>query len=177
MAFAELYTRSRAIINALFTCQVTGRILNSEELIELLYIAYNRDESDLFWMEKMKKAGFDELYSTAPDVMDKKIRLLDKQIEEKSVALANKKISEARRDKELKVMEKEKKEKEIINEKAKELIRKHKRYIGEEVANLAMDKLNEKTEDKDTKKMESKEETRDDVVQEKTRRGRPRKNQ
>ena len=64
MAFSELYTRARAVINSLFACQVTGKILNSEELTELLYIAYNRDESDLFWMEKMKQAGFEELYFT-----------------------------------------------------------------------------------------------------------------
>ena len=43
MAFSELYTRARAVINSLFACQVIGRILNSEELTELLYIAYNRD--------------------------------------------------------------------------------------------------------------------------------------
>ena len=84
MAFSELYTRARAVINSLFACQVTGRVLNSEELTELLYIAYNRDESDLFWMEKIKQAGFDELYSTAPDAIEKKLKLLDKKIEEES---------------------------------------------------------------------------------------------
>ena len=62
MAFSELYTRARAVINALFACQVTGKILNSEELTELLYIAYNRDESDLFWMEKIKQAALEEFY-------------------------------------------------------------------------------------------------------------------
>ena len=34
MAFSELYTRARAVINSLYACQVTGKILNSEELIE-----------------------------------------------------------------------------------------------------------------------------------------------
>lgn len=176
MAFSELYTRARAIINALFTCQVSGKILNSEELIELLYIAYNRDESDLFWIEKMKKAGFDELYSTAPDVMDRKMKLLDKQIEEKSISLANQKISEARRDKELQVMEKEKNEKAIVNKKAKELIAKHRRYIGEEVTKMAIEKIDGHTEEKNTHVEDNKEETQNEIVQEKSRRGRPRKN-
>ena len=124
MAFSELYTRARAVINSLFACQVTGRVLNSEELTELLYIAYNRDESDLFWMEKIKQAGFDELYSTAPDAIEKKLKLLDKKIEEESVSLANQKIGEARRDKEIKAMEMEKNQEKLVQKKAKEIIQK-----------------------------------------------------
>ena len=170
MAFSELYTRARAVINSLFACQVTGRVLNSEELTELLYIAYNRDESDLFWMEKIKQAGFDELYSTAPDAIDKKLKLLDKKIEDESVALANRKIGEARRDKEIKAMEMEKNEEKLVNDKAKKLIEKHKKYIGEEVAENAISKL----EKKDTK-AEKKEEEEAGNVQEKGKRGRPRR--
>lgn len=177
MAFSELYTRARAIINSLFSCQVTGKILNSEELTELLYIAYNRDESDLFWMEKMKQAGFEELYSTAPDVLDKKLKLLDKEIEEKSISLANEKINEARREKEIRIMEKEKNENIIVKDKAKELIRKHKKYIGEEVAQNAIEKLDRKTKEKQSEEMpiEEKEETENVNIQEKGKRGRTRR--
>ena len=171
MAFSELYTRARAVINSLFACQVTGRVLNSEELTELLYIAYNRDESDLFWMDKIKQAGFDELYSTAPDAIDKKIKLLDKKIEEDSVALANRKIGDARRDKEIKAMEMEQNEEKLVQEKAKKLIEKHKKYIGEDIAESAINKL----EKKDTK-AEKKEEDENGNVQEKGKRGRPRRN-
>ena len=179
MAFAELYTRARAVINSLFTCQVSGKILNSEELVELLYIAYNRDEADLFWMEKLKRAGLDEMYSTAPDVMEKKIKLLDKQIEEKSVELANKKISEARRDKEIIAMEKEKNQEELIGKRAKELIKKHKKYIGEDVATRAIEKIENQTEDNGDTNMQiekNKEETQNGIIQEKGKRGRTRKN-
>lgn len=151
MAFSELYTRARAIINNLFACQVTGKILNSEELTELLYIAYNRDESDLFWMDKMRKAGFGELYSTAPDVIDKKMKLLDKQIEEKSIELANQKIGEARREKEIKLMEKEKNQEKIIKEKAQDLIQKHKKYIGEDITKNALKKLGKNTDENSEK--------------------------
>ncbi len=178
MAFSELYTRARAIINALFACQVTGKILNSEELVELLYIAYNRDESDLFWIDKMKQAGFGELYSTAPDVIEKKLKLLDKEIEEKSIKLANEKINEVRREKEIEAIEKEKNQEEFVTKQAKELIKKHKRYIGEEVAQKAMDKLNQDTkkEKKSNKHLEEdKEEKENGNVQEKAKRGRPRR--
>mgnify|MGYP004526950345 CR=1 FL=1 len=172
MAFAELYTRARAVINSLFACQVIGKVLNSEELTELLYIAYNRDESDLFWMEKIRKAGFDELYSTAPDAIDKKIKMLNKKIEDDSISLANKKISEARRDKEIRALEMEKNEEKYVKEKAKELIKKHKRYIGEEVADRAVEKIDE--EQKNTAE-EEKEEIEDGIVQEKGKRGRTRR--
>ncbi len=172
MAFSELYTRARAVINSLFACQVTGRVLNSEELTELLYIAYNRDESDLFWMEKIKQAGFDELYSTAPDAIEKKLKLLDKKIEEESVSLANQKIGEARRDKEIKAMEMEKNQEKLIQKKAKEIIQKHKRYIGEDVAESAIEKIEK---DKDTQAKTEKEDLENGNVQEKGKRGRPRR--
>ena len=178
MAFSELYTRARAIINSLFACQVTGKILNSEELTELLYIAYNRDESDLFWMEKIKQAGFEELYSTAPDAIDKKIKLLEKQIEDGSIELANQKISEVRRDKEIKAMEMEKNPEKFITDKAQELIRKHKKYIGEDVAEKAIEKLEDEKnspKSKNKKSEEKKEENEDGIVQEKAKRGRPRR--
>lgn len=172
MAFSELYTRARAVINSLFACQVTGRVLNSEELTELLYIAYNRDESDLFWMEKIKQAGFDELYSTAPDAIEKKLKLLDKKIEEESVSLANQKIGEARRDKEIKAVEMEKNQEKLVQKKAKEIIQKHKRYIGEDVAESAIEKIEK---DKDTQAKTEKEDLENGNVQEKGKRGRPRR--
>lgn len=172
MAFSELYTRARAVINSLFACQVTGKVLNSEELTELLYVAYNRDESDLFWMDKIKQAGFEELYSTAPDVIDKKIKLLDKKIEEDSVALANKKIGEARREKEIRAIEMEKNEQQLVNEKAKSIINRHKRYIGEDVANDAVSKIEE---EENGKSKEKKEEIENGTIQEKGKKGRPRR--
>ena len=58
--------------------------MSSTELLDLLYVAYNRDESDVFGAKRALKAGFEELYTTAPDVFDRKIKLLDKQIEEEA---------------------------------------------------------------------------------------------
>lgn len=177
MAFSELYTRARAVINSLFACQVMGRILNSDELTELLYVAYNRDDADLFWMDKIKQAGFNELYSTAPDVIEKKMKVLDKQIEQKSIELANTKISEARRVKEIELLEKEKNEQELVNKQAKELIKKHKKYIGQEVAQIAIDSIDDKKHEEKQKNTirENKEESENGSIQEKTKRGRPRK--
>ena len=127
-------------------------------------------------MDKVRQAGFDELYSTAPDVMDKKIKLLDKQIEEKSIELANSKINEVRSEKDIEYEEKEKKANEVIKKKAKNIIQKHKRYIGEDIANKAIDKIEGKTTkavDNKLQEEKNKEEMNNGIIQEKAKRGRP----
>ena len=52
MCFSELYTRCQNIASALGTSQITSKILDSEELAELLYIAYNRDEAEFLQFSK-----------------------------------------------------------------------------------------------------------------------------
>ena len=47
MCFTELNTRCQAIISALSSCSVSGKILDSNELADLLYSAYNRDDKAL----------------------------------------------------------------------------------------------------------------------------------
>ena len=58
MIFSELYTRSQSLIQALFSCEMKCKILNSNELVELLYIAYNRDESESYSVERAIQAGY-----------------------------------------------------------------------------------------------------------------------
>ena len=41
IAFSELYTKSQSIIRTLSACSISGKILNSNELVDLLYVAYN----------------------------------------------------------------------------------------------------------------------------------------
>lgn len=94
IAFSELYTRSQSLIRSISTCGVRGKILRSNELIELLYMAYNREDAETFGLDKAIKAGFNEMYSTAPDVLKKKMKELDRMIEEKAVAKAQEKVNE-----------------------------------------------------------------------------------
>ena len=68
MSFSELYNRSQSIIRTLSICGINSRILTSDELVELLYMAYNRDETEIFGLDKIRSAKYDELYSTAEDV-------------------------------------------------------------------------------------------------------------
>ena len=95
MAFSELYTKAQAIISALAVCNVNGKILDSNGLAELLYIAYNRDDAEIYDLNKALNAGYDELYSTGEDVLQKRIKELDKKIERDAQNLANSSLREA----------------------------------------------------------------------------------
>lgn len=88
LAYSELYTRCRGISAALAPCGVESSILKSEELAELLYIAYNKDEADTYNLKKALDNGYYRLYSTAQDVKAKKDALLEEKIREDAVAEA-----------------------------------------------------------------------------------------
>ena len=100
LAFSELYTRAQSIIRTLGVCGVNGRVLNSNDLVDLLYVAYNRDDAEVYGVDKAIEAGYDELYSTAPDVVDKKMKALNEQIEKEAFDKANQKVIEAKSEKE-----------------------------------------------------------------------------
>ena len=141
MAFSELYTKAQALIGALSSCSVTGKILNSNELIELLYVAYNRDEAEVFGLDKALKARYEELYSTAPDIFEKKMRVLDKEIEDKAIDLANEKIEKAQTIAEQRVREKEENMDILISRMAELILSENSDYVGEEVADIAIDEI------------------------------------
>lgn len=146
MIFSELYTRAQSLIRALFSCEMKCKILNSNELVELLYIAYNRDESEIYSVDKAIKAGYSELYSTAPDVLDKRMKAIDKQIEENALQLARDAIDEVRAEKERKIKKKEKQFDELVRQMAEALLEDNKKYVGQEVTEKAIKKVN-KTEE------------------------------
>lgn len=143
MAFSDLYTKSQSIISALGVCGVNGKILDSNELAELLYIAYNRDEAEIYELDKALNAGYDELYSTAPDVLLKRMVEIDKKIEKEANELANKVVLEAtaEREEERKVKQKENEMDDLINEMAKFIIEENQNLIGKEVTDKAKEKI------------------------------------
>ncbi len=141
MAFSELYTRAQSVIRTLSACGINGKILGSNLLAELLYVAYNRDEEEIYGLDKALAAGYDELYSTAPDVLDKKMKELDKQIEQKAMDMANDAIIQARSDKQKRVEEKEKSMDNLISQMAKLIIQENKSFVGEDIAESALDKI------------------------------------
>lgn len=107
LAFSELYTKAQSIIRTLSGCEVNGRIMNSNEVVDLLYMAYNRDEAEVFSLERALRAGYDELYTTAPDVLDKRMKILDEEIEKKALTLVNEKVLAVRSKKQQEIARKE----------------------------------------------------------------------
>ena len=160
MAFSELYTRAQSTVRTLSVCGINAKVMNSNELVELLYVAYNRDEAEVYGLDKALKAGYDELYSTAPDVVDKQIKALDEQIEEEALELAKQKVYEARTEKQKMLQEKREKKRDLISEIADLIIAENSSVIGEDIAESAKSKKKqEKTKEeggKDNGKEKSK---------------------
>lgn len=141
-AFSELYTRTQSISRVLNVCDVNSKILNSIELSELLYVAYNRDESDIFGIERAMAADYDSLYITAPDVLDKKKKNLDKIIEKKALELANNTVNNIKSKKEKEIEEKENNLDELIKQMAKAIVQQNERSLGKDVTDAAIEEIN-----------------------------------
>ena len=94
LCFRELYTRAQGIISSLHSCSVTGRILNSNELAELIYISYNRDDQKTMDVKRALESGFYRLYTTSPDVMEKKRQMLDEEIKREAARRVEEAIQE-----------------------------------------------------------------------------------
>ena len=164
MAFSELYTRAQSIVRTLGVCGINAKVMTSNELVELLYVAYNRDEAEVYGLDKALKAGYDELYSTAPDVIEKQMRALDKEIEEEALEKAKKKVTEARSEKQKALQEKKENKRDLIDELAKLIIEENTQIIGSDIAENAIEKIdNEKEKEGGTK---------DNVEKQKTKRTR-----
>lgn len=155
MIFAELYTRAQSIIRTLFACSMKCRILNSYEIADLLYVAYNRDESEVYGIDRALKAGYNELYSTAQDIVDKKIAALDQKIEQDALKLAVEKVEEVKSEKQKRLAKKEKSFEELVKEMAKQMLKDNQSILGQEVAKEAINKI-EETKEEGGKKDEEK---------------------
>lgn len=160
MAFSELYTKAQSIIRTLSSCSVNGKILSSKELIELLYVAYNRDESETFGIDKALRAGYDDLYSTAPDVFEKKIKALDQVIKDRAVDLANQTVDKVRSRAQKKAEEKEDNLEELVKKMAEIIIGDNRNYIGTDLAVEAINELNDSKEKGEESNEEIKKTTR-----------------
>lgn len=159
MAFSELYTKAQSLIRTLSSCSVTGRILNSLELAELLYMAYNRDEAETYNLEKEIRAGLMEMYSVSTDVFEKKLQLLDKQIQDEAIDLANQNIEKAKSKLQKMAEKKEEEKDDLVQQMAKLILEENKDYIGDEVAQEAIRELEKQLEEEEKKEQEKKTKT------------------
>lgn len=151
MCFSELYTRCQNVMSALMSSEVTGKILDSEELAELLYVAYNRDDSEIYQLSKALDAQYDALYSTGKDVLEKRKKQIDEEIKLEAVDLATESIIDADKLRQPEIVEREEK----IKEKALELIDDYKERMDDELYEGAKEQVEKKSKkriEKATKK-------------------------
>ena len=128
LCFSELYTRCQSVTRTLASAEVVGRILESEELAELLYVAYNRDDAEIMQLSKALDAEYDALYSTSKDVLEKKQEKLDEKIEVEAIELATNSIVDA--DKEL---EEQREKNKKVESKALDLLDEYKDQMDKEL--------------------------------------------
>lgn len=134
IAFTELYTRTQTLIRALASAEIVGKVLNSEELAELLYVAYNKDSAEKFTLKDAINSEYDRLYSTARDVLEEKKARIEKQIENEAADLAAKSIIKAD---EITRMERQKK----VKSKAMEMVEEYKDELSKTVYQEAVNQV------------------------------------
>lgn len=144
MCFSELYTRCQNIASSLGTSQITSKILDSEELAELLYVAYNRDESELLSLNKAMNSQYDALYSTGKDVLQKKQEKLDQEINIAAIDIATDSILRADKRKQLEDIQKMQDQalrNEKIQQRALDLLDAYEDQLNPRVYNLAKEEV------------------------------------
>lgn len=72
LAYTELTNRADSIRGGIYSCGIESHILNTTELTEVMYIAVNRDDSDIFNIKKVVDSDILSISTTARDVMFKK---------------------------------------------------------------------------------------------------------
>ena len=147
LCFSELYTRTQTAIRALGSSGVIGKILNSEELSELLYSAYNRDESEVMQLSKALDAEYDALYSTGKDALKKKEEILDEAMDREALELATNSI---------KVAGEEINREDEVQKRALQIVDEYKDEMNEKLYNKTKDEIVKKTNKKKANKNISK---------------------
>lgn len=149
MCFSELYTRCESLIRSLATSSVSGRVLNSEELAELLYVAYNRDDEELIQLSKALDAEYDALYNIGKDVLEKKKQQIEEKMDMQAAKLASESLIEA--DKELKEKKAELARAEKVKRRALNIVDQYKDQMSDDLVRGTKKKIIEKTQEEQSK--------------------------
>lgn len=98
MCYTELFTRVQNIQSGLLSCSVSSEILSSNDLAELLYSAYNRDDENYINVRQALDSGFHRLYSTSEDAIQKKhdrlMQTMREEAEYKAISALAKAVEE-----------------------------------------------------------------------------------
>lgn len=147
LVFGELYTRAQTVVRALGSAEVSGTVLNSEELAELLYVAYNRDEAETYTLENALNADYDRLYSTAKDSFEERKKKIEEQVEQNAATLASESLVKA--DEQLR--EEKKKRNEEIKARATEMVNTYKDELSRPLYAKTIQNINNAEFDKEGK--------------------------
>lgn len=148
MAFSNLCNKAVSMISVLSGMGIVGKTLNSFELAELLYNAYNRDDSEVFSIERALEAGYDELYVDAESVIGKKMEALNKEIQRRSQQEAQKAIEQVKDERSEELKNIEDNLENIIEELAKKMILDETNNIPNNVKEQAIEKIEKKNKRK-----------------------------
>lgn len=98
ICYSELFTRVQNIISALAMSSVSAKALTSNEIAELLYSAYNRDDKNYINLQQALDSGFYRLYSTSEDAIVKKqkklVENMKQEAEYKALVALNKALED-----------------------------------------------------------------------------------
>ena len=84
LCYRELYTRAQGIIGALVSCSVNCKILTSNELAQLVYVSFNKDDANTINIKDALDSGIFRLYTSSEDVMKKKRAMIDEELDRQS---------------------------------------------------------------------------------------------
>lgn len=151
MVFEELFTRCSNLSSALMSSGVSSRVLNSEELIELLFNGYNRDAAEFMSIENHLDAEYDALYTTAKEVLEKRKEKLEEEISLDAINLATSSIVQASKKRRAE-LEMAKKNKEVkVKKAAKEYIEGYRDKLDQVIYETALKGVDEKELDEISK--------------------------
>ena len=128
ICFSELYTRCQAVIRSLATSEVIGRVLDSEELAELVYVAYDREDSEVLNLKNALDSQYDSLYASGKDVLEKRKEAMEEELNAQAVELATKSIIEANKE----ILRKQQQE-NTVEQRALEIIEQYKDQMNEDL--------------------------------------------
>lgn len=156
-AFSELYIRCQSLIRVLNACDVNGKILNSTELAELLYVAYNREQYETYGIDKVLNSNYNQLYVTAEDILDKKMERLNEKVRIEATRQANELVNRVKSEKEKQLQEREENIDKVIKQMTQMILEQNRNNIGGDILERAKEALEKETaREKEVKNEEEK---------------------
>lgn len=152
-AYRELITRCKGLMEALGSAMVSTRILNSEELIDLLFVAYNRDDTEYIEVEEHVEAEYDDFYRISKDVYLKEKEMIERKIDQDAMKLVSETIKSVDREKQEEIIKLRKQKAEKIREKA---IQRMKAFRGKAIDEETYEKAKEKIDNAEIKEVNGK---------------------